>query len=133
MKKGFVFVCLLSIVLSCIVFVSRPAQAKRNAEGSVSRASEVSAEPAGYRSGSTSGSSDEADKGVGFYVKKFVIAAIIGLIVALIAVSVMKSGMKNVAKSRNAANYVDKDSFRLRVSEDSFLRKEEKRTKKQTN
>ncbi|MBO7650459.1 MAG: hypothetical protein J6S79_06930 [Lachnospiraceae bacterium] len=68
-----------------------------------------------------------------FAVKSYIIAAVIGLIVALIAISIMKGGMKNVAKSRNAADYVAKDSFRLRTSNDRFLRKEEKRTKKQTN
>ena len=72
---------------------------------------------------------EDADKGAGFYVKKFLIAAVIGLIVALIAIGVMQSGMKNIRKSSNAAGYVDKSSFQLRVSEDRFLREETKRTK----
>ena len=68
-----------------------------------------------------------------FAVKSYIIAAVNGLIVALITISIMKGGMKNVSRSKNAADYVLKDTFRLRTSDDRFLRKEEKRTKKQTN
>lgn len=66
----------------------------------------------------------------GYYIKKFLIAAVIGLIAAAITVGIMTSGMKNIRKSSNAKDYVIKDSFVLQVSEDRFLREEEKRTRK---
>ena len=72
----------------------------------------------------------EDDKTAGFYIKKFLIAAVIGLIAAAITVGIMTSGMKNIRKSSNAKDYVLKDTFVLQVSEDRFLREEEKRTRK---
>ena len=66
----------------------------------------------------------------GYFIKKFLIAAVIGLIVAAISIGIMTGGMKNIRKSSNAKDYVVKDSFVLRVSEDRFLREEEKRTRK---
>lgn len=76
------------------------------------------------------GTDEKPDKTAGFYIKKFLIAAVIGLIAAAITVGIMTSGMKNIRKSSNAKDYVVKDSFVLRVSEDRFLREEEKRTRK---
>lgn len=127
MKKLITVLCLLALAFTFVSFL-KPV---RTAEAETVRISPEDVNPDPY-SGTTSSSSG-ANRDAGFYIKKFVIAAVIGLIIALIATSAMQAGMKNVHRSRNAANYVKKETLKIRVNEDRFLRTEEKRTRKQTN
>lgn len=125
MKRFGIFLILASLLLGLAVSV-RPVSAGPDEEDETV----VSTERSG---GSSDEKAEKPEKGASHYVKKFIIAAVIGLIIAWIATGSMTAGMKNVHKSRNAANYVRKESFKLRVSDDRFLRSEEKRTRKQTN
>lgn len=125
MKRLGIFLLLASLLLGLAVSV-RPVRAGSDEEDETV----VSAERSG---GSSEEKAEKPEKGASYYVKRYIIAAVIGLIIALIATGSMQAGMKNIHRSRNAANYVRKDSFKLRVSDDRFLRTEETRTRKQTN
>ncbi len=60
---------------------------------------------------------------VGTAVTSILFCAVVGLIVGFISVSVMKSKLKSVRISYTAADYVDRSSFRITDSRDTFLYK----------
>ena len=125
MKRLGIFLLLASLLLGLAVSV-RPVSAGTDDE----EETVVSTERSG---GSSEEKAEKPEKGASYYVKRYIIAAVIGLIIALIATGSMQAGMKNVHRSRNAANYVKKETLKMRVNEDRVLRTEEKRTRKHTN
>lgn len=142
MKKRFILMCMLALMLFGAVSYSEPARAMEAEAVSVMGDTVISADvifpdhlktddaEKGEEKSSRKKDKDDDEKGEKSYVKRIIVAAVIGLISAAITISIMKSGMNNVARSRAASDYIVKDSFRLTGNEDRFLRTEVEKKKK---